>query len=280
MLLALLFAALWAVMEGLGVDLLRGVSLYQVVFVRYVVHLAVVLGVCAWRGGAGPWRTRRPAYQLARSLLMAVMPASFIMAVGRGVEAATVWAIFWTSPLLVLAFAGVVLRERSTALAWLAAALSAAGAAAVLRPEPLHSLRSAVLPGAMAVSFSLYVAMTRSLRTEPTRANLFYTALGPALVLAPTMPRLWVAPRPSAVLVMVGVGVVGLAALWALDRLAAAAPLDASAPVLPLEVAFAAGLEHLRRGDAPRLLAAAGLTILVAVALHAWARAPALREVS
>jgi drug/metabolite transporter (DMT)-like permease len=280
MLLTVLFVALWAAMEALGVGRLGGISLYQVVFTRYVVHLAVVLAVWGWRDGGAPWRTRWPAYQLARSLLMVAMPASFIMAVARGVPASTVWSIFWASPLLVLAFARLVLRERSAPLAWLAAALSAAGAAAVLRPGPLPAARLVVLPAAMAVSFSLYVAMTRSLRTETTRANLFYTALGPALVLAPLMPRLWVAPRPVALLTMIGVGVVGLAALWALDRLAAAAPLAASAPLLPLQVAFATGLEGVMRGELPRLVAAAGLVVLLAVALHAWLRDPILREVA
>jgi drug/metabolite transporter (DMT)-like permease len=281
MLLTALFGALWAIVEALGAITLGGISLYQVVFTRYVVHLAVVLALWGWRGGSAPWRTRRPAYQLARSLLMVVMPASFIMAVSGGETPRTVLAIFWaSSPLLVLAFARLVLAERSARLAWLAAAISAAGAVAILRPGLPPAPRLLVLPAAMAVSFSLYIPMTRSLRSEDTRANLFYTALGPALVLAPSMPRLWLTPGPAALAAMIGVGVVGLAGLWALDRFTAAAPLAASAPLLPLQVAFATGLEVVMRGEHLRLVAAAGLTVLGAVALHGWLRDPLLREVA
>ena len=94
----------------------------------------------------------------------------------------------------------------------------------------------------MAVTFSLYVVMTRSLRSETTRANLFYTALGVFLMLSPAMPSLWIMPTLPHFAAIVGVGLLGLATLYALDRLAAAAPVSVSAPFAYLQIAVTAGL--------------------------------------
>lgn len=268
---ALAFVACWAAVEALAAHLQRGYSPYQVVFTRYAVHLALLAAVFAWRAPATLWRTRRPAYQLARSLLMVTMPASFVVAAQRGVHPGTALAVFWVaSPLLVLALARPVLGEQVPRRAWIAAALAGAAAAAACGPGPFPGARRALLPAAMAASFAGYVAMTRALRDERTRANLFYTALGPVLVLAPAMPRVWTAPSPRDLAVMVGVGALGLATLFALDRMAAAAPLSASAPVAPLQVAFAALLQAVETGRSPGAAAAVALSSVAAVSLFAW----------
>ena len=277
MLLMVAFVALWAAVEALAARLTRPYSPYQVVFTRYVVHVALMAAVWGWRDPASLLRTRRPLYQLARSLLMLSMPASFIVAVQRGLPPAAILSVFWlVSPLLVLVLARLALGERAPLRTWIATAVACAGAAAVFGPGPVPA-RLAPLPVAMAASFALYVAMTRSLRTETTRANLFYTASGVALVLAFAMPRLWVTPPPRDLAIMAGVGVLGFACLWALDRMAAAAPVSKAAPLACLQAGFAVGLDAVVRRE-PLVAAgatAAGLSLVGAAALYAWVREPA-----
>ena len=112
MMWAIVFALCWAVLEiGLGSLLRNPYPLLQIVWCRYAVHLGVAAAIWAWRRPP-MWQTERPAFQLARSLLMLTMPGAFAWAVMAGVSVEFVWAVFWIAPLLIVAFAGVALGER------------------------------------------------------------------------------------------------------------------------------------------------------------------------
>jgi drug/metabolite transporter (DMT)-like permease len=261
--------------EATATQLRHSYSPYQVVFTRYVVHLLAMVALWGWREPASLVRTRRPVYQLARSLLMVCMPVSWIVAAQRGLEPGSILVVFWIAPLLLLAFARVVLGERPSSPTWLLTAVASAGAALAFAPPQAPSARLLVFPAAMAISFSLYVAMTRSLRTETTRANLFYTALGVALTLAPAMPHVWIRPTARDLAVMIAIGLVGLVCLWALDRLAATAPVARAAPLVSLQVAFALALEWAGGRVLPTARTAISLSLIAAVTLCAWVREPA-----
>ena len=223
MLLMVAFGALWALLEAVATHMTRSYSPFQVVWTRYAVHLGFMFAVWGWREPLSLVSTRRPLYQFARSAMMLVMPASFVFGVMRGLRPDTLMAAFWVTPLLVLAFSAVLLRESAPTVLWLAAAGATAGAILVLDPEaPPRSLLWPVAPLVMAGSFSLYVVMTRALRTETTRANLFYTALGVFLALSPLMPLVWITPSRHDLAIMVAIGLIGWVSLYLLDRMAAA----------------------------------------------------------
>jgi drug/metabolite transporter (DMT)-like permease len=276
MLLMVAFAGLWAAVEALAGQLLHPYSPYQVVWTRYAVHLAFMWVVWGWREPSSLWRTRRPVFQVARSLLMLGMPASWIIGTQRGVDPATLMAVFWLSPLLILGLARVLLGERAPWWVWLATAIGCAGARVAIGPGPFPPGWLLVYPLGMAVTFSLYVVMTRSLRSETTRANLFYTALGVAVSLSPVMPRLWMTPPLRDLLVLAGVGILGYASLFVLDRLAAAAPVSVAAPFTYLQLAFTIGISWGFGHDQPARHAAAGLLCVGGTALYVWARDPGL----
>ncbi|MEO8804848.1 MAG: DMT family transporter [Burkholderiaceae bacterium] len=276
MLLMLAFVSLWAAIEALAGHVLHHYSAYQVVWTRYAVHLALMLLVWGWREPGSLWRTRRPVFQFTRSLLMLGMPASWIVGMQLGVHAATLMSIFWLSPLFIIALARLFLRERVPAALWAVTAVACAGSFLLHEPGDLSPVRLLVFPLGMALCFSLYVVMTRSLRTETTRTNLFYTALGVFLVLTPFMPGLWITPSPQDMMAMVGVGVLGFVALAALDRMAAAAAVSVSAPFAYMQIAatvaiaFVAGMEQ---GLSARRTAL-GLLLIVGAAFYLWVREP------
>lgn len=275
MLLMTGFAVVWAVIELMAGGVLRRYSPYQVVWTRYAVHLLLMLAIWGPREPRRLWRTARPAWQLSRSLLMFGMPASWVVAMQQGVPVGTIMAVFWFSPLAILALAAALLRERIPAWLWAATALACAGAYLAHEPGRIDAAHDLLLPASMGLCFSLYVVMTRSLRGEDVLANLFYTALGVFLVLTPAMGWLWVWPTPFDALVMVAVGVFGFVALWLLDRACAAAPVSLSAPFNFVQiavfssVAVLGGLVHLH---SPRL-AAAGLLLIAGVLIWVWLRA-------
>jgi drug/metabolite transporter (DMT)-like permease len=182
--------------------------------------------------------------------------------------------VFGLSPLLILAMACAFGGERAHPAAWIAAAVGYCGVLLLHPPTRPGSLALLVFPLGMALSFSLYVVMTRSLRHETMRANLFYTALGVLLVLTPVMPAEWAMPSAGDALVLAGVGVLGFFTLYALDRAVHAAPVSVVAPLIYLQLPAFLGLLFVAgSGGNWSLRRAALASLLIAVAaVYLWAR--------
>ncbi len=273
----LAFVALWAIIEAMAAHAHRRYSPYQVVWTRYGVHLLLMLAIWGWRQPANNlWRTRRPLLQLGRSLLMLGMPASWVMALGHGVDHDTLMAIFWVSPLLIVVLSALLLQEHPPLTLWIASAAACVGAELLSPPGPLPQAHLLVFPLGMAATFSLYVVMTRWLRDDGTRVNLFYTALGVFLALTPLMPRVWVTPEFHDLLLMVAIGLLGWLALFALDKFASSVPVSLGAPLtslqLPIALAFSLSLgRHLAHWTE-----LAGLVVVAGAAAGAWLLAPHL----
>jgi drug/metabolite transporter (DMT)-like permease len=279
-LLMLVFVGLWAAIEIMAWQVLQRYSPYQVVWTRYAVHLLLMVLVFGWREPAALVRTRRPVFHLVRSLLMLGMPASWVMGMQAGLTGEAVMSVFWISPLLVVVLGFLFLRDRAPVAIWVATLVAGLGTLLVHPPHALPSLRLLAYPLGMALSFSAYVVMTRSLRDERTRANLFYTALGVFLALSPFMPGLWIWPAPADLAVMVAVGVLGCLTLYALDRATAAAPVSLSAPFIYMQVALTLflliGLGVLGAGKLP-LHVGMGLLLIVGAAVFVWVRESRLK---
>ncbi len=266
------FAFAWVLVEEVVArSLSQPYPLLQIVWCRYAVHLTLML-LLNISSPSRLWQTRRPIFHLARSLLMLVMPASFALSLQAGLPAGSVWAVFWIAPLLALGLASVVLREVIPPRTWLICGLGALAAVGMMAERATAFGPPLALPVIMAASFAGYVVMTRQLSGEPLQTNLFYTALGVFFMLTPIVPRTWVTPPASDVAVLVGIGAVGLAALWSLDRALAWAPVSASVPALYLHLPAVALVVWTTAdsGPAPRKLLGS-LLILTAVAWFAVA---------
>jgi drug/metabolite transporter (DMT)-like permease len=131
---------------------------------------------------------------------------------------------------MMLGLSSLFLRERPSITVWVTSALAYCALFLFTGAPSRVSLSSLFFAFGMAATLSVYVVMTRSLRSESTRANLFYTAFGVALCLLPFIPGLWITPTLGDFLTMAAIGVVGFVALWALDRSTAVAPASVSAP--------------------------------------------------
>lgn len=270
-LLMFAFVLAWALVEGVvGAQLQNPYSLLQIVWWRYAAHLALMLLVWGWREPSRLWRTRRPVFHLSRSLCMLVMPLSFAMAVSIGEGAHTVWALFWLAPLMILALAAGWLREEVPPVAWGAVVCGLLAAYLMLDPKWPRSAAMVFWPLLMAASFALYVAMTRSLREEPVLTNLFYTALGVFVLLSFAMPALWRMPTWHDAVVLTAIGVVGFAALWALDRACEATHLSRTTPALYLHLAGMVVIESLWRGTGLSRRETVAVALIALVVIAAW----------
>jgi len=231
-----LASMLWALVEWIGHKVPTGHPALQTVWVRYAVHLGLMVVVLGPRYGMVLVRTRRPVAQIFRSLLMLGMPVCFIAAIGR-LDVNGIWLIFWVSPLLVLALSQVWLGERVGLHLWLAAGGGLAGVFLMLAGRGLSIFHwSVILPIGMAACFGVYLVMTRAMREETTLANLFYTALCVWLALTMMLPLFWRPLTWKAAQPMIAIGVIGFFLLLAIDRSLHLAPAAVVAPIMFTEV--------------------------------------------
>lgn len=268
------FALAWVLLEEVvGGQMQQPVPLLQVVWCRYGAHLLLLALLFGWREPQRLWRTTRPGFQLARSMLMLVMPLSFVASLWAGLPGDLVWALFWScTPWLVLVGARRGLGESVPSRAWVAAAACSLAAWLVFPADPLAVQATWLLPLAMAASFSLYVLMTRSLRHEDVRTNLFHTAFGVFVVLAPFMPSVWVTPGGHDAAVLAGIGAVGLLSLWALDRACAHATLSDGAPALAVHLPGLVLAGAVMHAALPGRRAAIGGLLVLAALWYFWQR--------
>ena len=268
------FAASWALVEGLfGSHLRQSYDVAQVVWCRYFTHLIIVFVLWGWRQPTRLWRTTRPMYRIGRSLLMLIMPISFGLAMQAGMPVSTTVSLMWLAPAMILFSSPKLLGERLNPSAVVAAIAASLAVLLILRPVAVMPVRGTVYGILMGGSFALYVVMTRSLRHELLRTNLFYTAAGVFLALSLYAPRVWVTPGAHDMVVLVGIGAMGFVALLALDRAVEGADLSTTVPFLFLQIVFAQFLEREYQGYLPPAHVLGGSMIIVGVALISWRRA-------
>src|SRR4051794_37801647 len=106
----------------------------QITWARFTGHLIVMLIVFLPQYRWSLLRTRRPAVQICRSLLMLGSNLVFVIAIGT-VPLATASAIGFTSPLIVTALSVPLLGEQVGWRRWSAVAVGFAGALMVIRPS-------------------------------------------------------------------------------------------------------------------------------------------------
>lgn len=255
------FVLLWVVVEVIG-SAISSYSPYQVVWMRYGTHLLFMLAL--W----GPARkiklvyTRRPGMQLVRSTLMLGMPACFIMAF-HYMSVDNLMAVFWISPLMVMAIAAVWLGETVSLTRWGAAVACFVGTLLIMRPNYGLLHWSAILPIGMALCFGLYLVMTRSMHTEDTLTSLFYTAAGVFFLLSFGLPFFWQPLTLRSGLLMVSIGLLGIAALYALDKSLELAPASVVAPFAYTQPIWVVGLSYLLTGHRPPILTLVGVLVII-----------------
>jgi drug/metabolite transporter (DMT)-like permease len=228
---------LWAVMEFLGTFLASCCSAYQVVWVRYGTHLAILTAVVAPRGVRVMVVTGRGRLQVFRGLLMLVMPVLFIRGV-RLVAEPIVWSVFWVVPILSAALAAVLLHEHVPAIRWAGAGLTTLGSALFLWRDGEAGIAGVGLALGMGLTFALYIVLTRMLRGEKRSTNLFYTAASvfiPLTLLGPAFLR-W--PGWTGIALMALIGALGLASLYLIDVAMSIAAVSVVAPIATVQVVW------------------------------------------
>ena len=252
----------WAMLEHVGGSAVSTIPPLELVWLRYFVHLAFMLLVVAPWTGTNLIRTRFPAVQIGRSLLMLGMPLCWILAAHR-MAPSSLMTILWAAMLLATALAAVILREKPSPMAQLLLLVGFVGVLLVLHPALPTGRGGALLAAGMSTCFAVYLVGTRWLRQEPTQVNLFHSALSVFVVLSAVVPFIWQRPPLSAALPIVAIGLLGYVSLFLLDRALHLGAVAEAAPAAFLQPAIEAAWLGWPLGRSEAL----GIAVIVMAAL-------------
>jgi drug/metabolite transporter (DMT)-like permease len=219
--LKLFSALLFAIMQALVRQLGHGTPLGQMVFFRGAFAVLPVLVIYAWRGElAEAVRTKRPFGQLGRATLSIGGMFTNFSSLAR-LPLADVTAISFASPLITVALAALILKERVRIYRWSAVIVGFVGVIVMLIPQfdishyAAAGAAAAAAVGSVLALLSAFfnsgtVIQTRRLtQSEATSSIVFYFSLGIMLSGAVTLPFAWQTPSGSELAMLITIGIFG-----------------------------------------------------------------------
>jgi len=271
---ALLFAAMSALVRDLG----KVAPVGQMVFFRSAFAILPVVVIYALRGELGTAvRTSRPLGQLGRGLLSVCGMFTNFASLVR-LPLADVTAISFASPLITVALAAVILKERVRIYRWSAVLIGFAGIIVMLVPHFEVGHYAAI--GATAAAIGSMLALTSSVcnagtviqtrrltQSETTSSIVFYFSLVCAIAGALTLPFDWYTPTASELAKLIGLGVLGGLAHILLTESYRHAPASAVAPFDYSSMLWALLLGYWLFGELPEALVYLGACIVAGAGL-------------
>lgn len=275
--LKLISTLLFAIMSAL-VRLMGDVSpVGEIVFFRGLFGILPVLVVYAWRGQiAAAIYTRAPFGQLLRGLISTVGMFANFGALVR-IPLAEVTAISFASPLMVVALAAMILKEKVRVYRWSAVGVGFVGVIVMLIPNldvrQYTAATAAAATGALLAVVSSFtnsaaVIQTRRLvKTESTASIVFYFSLVTAIGGALTLPFVWRTPAWLDFIALASIGVLGGLSHILLTESYRHASASVIAPFDYTSMLWALLLGYWIFGEVPTVLVLLGAGIVVIAGL-------------
>lgn len=283
---AFLFTVMAALIREIGLDAPLG----EVVFARSFFALVPIMIWLWWRGVArAALRTDRPFGHMLRAMIGVSSMFLMFAALAR-LPLPDATALGYASPLFVVIFAAVALREKIHLVRWSAVAIGLVGVVIMLWPQLSTGALAAVISGdpaadetAAGVVFALaatvltaaaMIQIRRLTETEGTGTIVFYFSVWSAVVGLASAPILgWVWPDPWTAFLLVATGCVGGVAQIFLTESYRRADASLIAPFEYSTILWALAIGFLAFGDLPSVWTAVGGAVVVASGV-----AVALRE--
>jgi drug/metabolite transporter (DMT)-like permease len=281
---ALLFAAMSALVRQLGDVAPVG----QMVFFRSAFAILPVVVIYALRGELmSAVRTGRPFGQLGRGLLSVGGMFTNFSALTR-LPLADATSISFASPLITVALAAIILKERVRIYRWSAVLVGFAGVIVMLIPHfdvghyAMAGTAAAATVGSVLALISAFcnagtVIQTRRLtQSETTSSIVFYFSLVCAIAGALTLPFAWHSPTFSELTKLIALGILGGIAHIFLTESYRHAAASVVAPFDYTSMLWALLLGYWLFGELPDVLVYLGASIVAGAGLFVIWRERAL----
>ena len=236
----------------------------MLVWARWTVQALAILAWLVPRRGVADLRTRFVGRHLGRGVVLIASSVTFVYAL-HALPLAIVTAINYTTPMIVVLLAVLLLDERLTPPRAAFVIAGAIGMLLIVRPGSDVFRGASLLALASATLYALFQISTRRMAAEHPIALLFYPALAGSVLLAiPTAfsPDAFTAMTGRDAALLVAGGVVGalghLMFILAFRR----APASALTPFTYVHLVWAMVFGWLVFGTFPDALALAGMAII------------------
>jgi drug/metabolite transporter (DMT)-like permease len=270
--LMVLAMMLLASMDATAKYLVRDYSIVQILWVRFVIFLAVAAALARRRGIRRSFASKHWKLQIVRSLVLLAEAAAFILSFSL-LPLADVHAVAAAAPLIATALAVPLLREKVGPHRWTAVAIGLVGVLIIVRPGMGVMDWAAAAPLAAGFLWALYQVLVRKVGlTDSVTTTALYTAAVGLLVLSLLVPFAWQAPDLDGWLLMLLVGILGSAAHIILFKALELAPASALQPFGYMLMVWAAVMGFLVFGHIPDLWTITGAIVVVAGGLYALHR--------
>jgi drug/metabolite transporter (DMT)-like permease len=264
-LLVLDISAKWLSVEGLPTS--------EIVFMRYTMHLALLVLLFLPVSGARLFQTNNLRLELFRGACLLVTTGLNFLAM-RYLPLTVTSAIQFTSPLIVCAMSGPLLGETVGWRRWLAIAVGFIGILVIVRPgsEAFHP--ASFLSLGCAFFLALFSILTRKLAgVDTAQTQQFYAGATPVILLLPIAFTDWSWPsQPISWVAFFVMGAAGLGGHFlnsVAHRFATPATL---APFSYLSLIYLSIASWLIFDQPPDQLFIVGVAIIVASGLYIWLR--------
>lgn len=258
---------LFVVMDTMLKLLAGDFPVLQIIWARFFFAFIAVAIALRLSMGRFPWRSRAPGLQALRSLLLAGCSILFTGALAH-IPLADATAVGFASPLITVALAAILLKERVSPRRWCGVALGFVGVMVALRPPfltgaPLHW--AYLLPLGTACMFAFYAILTRRLAAlDDSRVTIFHTGLAASIATSLAQPLVFLPPMPVEWGLMIAVGVLGALSHGLLVLAYARAPASLLAPLSYTQLIWASLAGILVFGDWPDGITLLGAAIIAA----------------
>jgi drug/metabolite transporter (DMT)-like permease len=245
----------------------------QVTAIRALAALPIIL---VWVGVTSSvrdlLRIRFPLH-LARAVIGISMLTTFTFGV-RHLPLADAYSIFFLAPLLITAFAALLLGERVDRQRWIAIGIGFLGVLIVLRPTGSTAL---TLPGLAvlwtAIGYALSAITVRVLgRTDSTQSMVFWlmtmTAVGAGLLALPS----WRPIQPGHWIAIGGIAVTGSVGQWAITEAFRRGEASAVAPFEFTALAWGVALDWFLWRTLPTPITLIGAGVIIASGVYLFRR--------
>jgi len=262
-----------------------GVSLWVLCWVRYTVHLLLVLGLVLPSRGRRVLRSVRPGAQLLRGAVMLLATLCFFKTLTY-LPQAEATAINFLAPLLVLSLAPWLLNEPPRASRWMAAAVGFTGVLIIIRPSAGLDPVGVVWGLGTALTFACQFIATRRVAVDDPFTTLVWSGAVGTVALSAAMP--FILPQALPLMrdldplhwaVLIATGFLGAAGHLLQIQAYRFAPASLLAPFLYLQIVAAAALGWLIWGQFPDAVSWLGIAVIctsgASLALWEWKRKPA-----
>lgn len=251
----------------------------QVAALRGLASLPFVLLWVGLTGGFGQLLRVRFALHLSRAVLGILMLTAFVYGVRR-LPLSEAYSIFFVAPLLITAFAVVILKERVGWRRWVAIGVGLGGVLFVLRPSGSGVITTAGLAVLLAAAgYALSAITVRVLgRTDSTQSMVFWLMLmvgvGAGLLALPQ----WRAIEPRHWIVIAGMAVTGAIGQWAITEAFRIGEASFIAPFEYTALAWGVGLDWILWQTVPGMRTFAGAVVIIGSGIYLMHRERAERR--